>query len=57
MEPDQTAPDLGPHCLSLRLQMFSGRQKHTFCDYALLGLKKNEFSVYKVRIFMKCTHV
>ena len=49
MDPDQTAPteinnpsipsltlsDLSPHCLSLRLRIFSGRQKHTFCDYAL----------------------
>ena len=39
VDPDQTAPeeqsDLGTHCLSVRLQIFSGRQKHTFCDYAL----------------------
>ena len=30
--------DLGPQCLSMKLQFFIGRQKHTFCDYALLVL-------------------
>ena len=46
MDPDQTAPvqirlllqeqsDLGPHCLSMRLQIFNGRQKHTLCDNVL----------------------
>ena len=32
MDPDQS--DLGPHCLSMRLQMVDNK-KHTFCDYAL----------------------
>ena len=31
----QEQSDLGPHCLFMRLQIFSRRQKHTFCDYAL----------------------
>ena len=40
MDPDQTAStgasDLAPHCLSMRLKIFSGRQKkHTFCDFVL----------------------
>ena len=36
MDPDQTAPDLGPHCLSMRLQIFKWMTKtHTFCDNAL----------------------
>ena len=34
VDQDQTAPqeqpDLGPHCLSMRLQKLSGRPKHTF---------------------------
>ena len=33
-------------------------KKHTFCDYALFKrVNKCEFSVYTVRIFMKCMHV
>ena len=40
MDPFQTAFTAihGPHCLSMRLQIFSGRQKHTFGDFALQGL-------------------
>ena len=31
--------DLGPHCLSMRLQIFTWTtKKHTFCDDALSGL-------------------
>ena len=34
----QEQSDLGPHCSFMRLQIFysSGRQKHIFCDYALV---------------------
>ena len=32
-------------------------KKHTLCDYALLRVNKYEFSVYTVRIFMKCKQV
>ena len=37
MDPDQTAP-LGPHCLSMGLQIFSGRQKTYILRLYALGL-------------------
>ena len=53
----QEQSDLGPHCLSMRFQIFSGRQKHTFCILCALRVNKCKFSTHTVRIFMKCTHV
>ena len=51
MDPDQTAPEGG-------FKYFSGRQKNTLCDYALIGLiNVSSVLIYTVRIFMKCTHV
>ena len=46
MDPDQTAPT-----------DFSGRQKNIHFVIIALRVNKCEFSVYMVRIFMKCTHV
>ena len=49
---------LGTHCLSMRLQIFSGRQAETYILWlCALRVSKYEFSVYTVRILMKCTHV
>ena len=46
----QEQSDLSPHCLSVRLQIFKWMAKNIH-----LRVNKCEFSVYTVRIFMKCT--
>ena len=51
----QEQSDLGPHCLSKRLQNESTKYIQLFMICAL-RVNKCEFSVYRVRIFMKCTH-
>ena len=55
MDPDQTA--LGSHCLSMRFQIISWVTKIIHFVIMPLRVYKCELSVYKVRIFMKCTHV
>ena len=56
MDPDQTAPT-GPYFLSMRRQKVSGQQKTYSLCLCTLRFNKCEFSVYTVRIFMKCMHV
>ena len=58
VDPDQTAPDLGPHCLPVYknrfekfAQIFSRRHKQTtFSDAAFLG-------VLRVKYFVRLGHV
>ena len=61
MDPDQTAlqeqSDLGPRCLSMRLQIFKWTIKTYILLLCALRVNNCEFSVYTVRIFMICTHV
>ena len=54
----QEQSDLDLHCLSKRLQIFQETTK-TYDFFVICALRVNtcEFSVYRVRIFMKCTHV
>ena len=59
MDPDQTAPTGRPRStLSMRLQIFQLTTK-TYDVFGIFALRANkcEFSVFTVRIFMKCTHV
>ena len=55
MDSDQS--DLGPHCLSMRLQIFYWATKNIHFVTMRLRVNRCEFSVYTVKIFMKCTHV
>ena len=61
MDQDRTAlleqSDLGPHCLSTRLQIVSWTKNIHFVILYAYSVNKCEFSVLSVRIFMKCTHV
>ena len=51
-------PDMDLHCLSKRLQILQQTTK-AFVFFVICALRANkcEFSVYTVRIFMKCKHV
>ena len=53
----QEQSDPGPHSLSLRLQVYKWTSKTNILWLCALRVNKCEFSVYTVRIFMKCTHV
>ena len=54
----QEQSDLGPHCLSMRLQIFQWATKtYDFLWSCALRVNKCEFWVHTVRIFMKCTHI
>ena len=53
----QEHSDLGSHCLSMKLQIVWWATKTYSLLLSALRVNKCEFSVYTVRIFMKCTHV
>ena len=51
----QEQSDLGPHCLSMRLQIFKWTTKKMLL--CALRVNKCEVTVYTDRIFMNCTYV
>ena len=53
----QEQSNLGSHCLSMRLQIVMWMTKNIHFVICALRVNKCEFSVYTVRIFMKCTYV
>ena len=61
MDQDQTAPTeavLSVYTLFVyEASNLSGRQKTYILLLCALRVNKCEFSVHKVRIFMKCTHI
>ena len=60
MDPDQTAPVGAQFALFIyeaSNRLVDNKKKHTFFLLCALRFNKCEFSVYTVRIFMKCTHV